>query len=100
MDYNMFSSCEKFDVKNTEMDCVVKTNIYVQSCSENETIVKSNNGLKIISGKYAGQIRNYLYLIEKCETNERHYQMSCNSENNIFTKLLCENMIFKEYLNI
>ena len=24
MDYNMFSSCEKFDVKNADMDCVVK----------------------------------------------------------------------------
>ena len=86
----MFSSGETFDMNKTEMNCVVKTNTCVPSCSENETIIESDNGLKIISGKYAGQIRNYLYLIENCETNERHYQMSCNSENNIFAKLSCE----------
>lgn len=78
---------KKINAKNTEMDCVVKTNMCVPSFWENETILESDNGLKIISGKYAGQIRNYLYLIENCETNERHYQMSYNSENNIFTKL-------------
>ena len=90
----MFCACETFDMDNEETVCVDKPTICAPVCSKNETIVEIDSGLEISAGKYAGQIRNYLYLIENCDTKERYYQMSCNSENDVFTKMSCEDTEF------
>ena len=63
-------------------------------CSKNESIIENDNGFRMNAGRYSGQRRNVLHLIQNTITNERYYQMSCNTENDMFTQFSCEDVGF------
>ena len=59
-------------------------------CSNEETVLESDEGLYIRAGKYAGQYKNILYLVRNNLTNEQYYKMTCGE--NVFTLLSIEDV--------
>jgi hypothetical protein len=57
-----------------------------------EEVIKLDNVYRVDCGRESGKIKNIAYLIEHKITKERYYKVSCNSENNIFTRISCIDM--------
>ena len=55
--------------------------------SEHEVVLSQDVGLYIRYGRYAGSYKNFCYLIQNKETNEKYYKMTCNEDNTIYTTL-------------
>ena len=66
--------------------------------SQNENVIEKDDGIYIRAGKFAGTYKNFCYLIENTETNERYYKMTCNQDNTKCTILSMEDMeLIKNY---
>jgi len=66
--------------------------------SQNENVIEKDDGIYIRAGKFAGTYKNFCYLIENTETNERYYKMTCNPDNTKCTILSMEDMeLIKNY---
>jgi len=66
--------------------------------NENEELISKDTGVYIRAGKFAGNYRNFCYLIKNNETSEEYYKMSCNETNNIYALLSKEDVnIIKNY---
>mgnify|MGYP001172943985 CR=1 FL=1 len=59
-------------------------------CSNEETVIESDEGLYIRAGKYAGQYKNILCLVRNNQTNEQYYKMTCGE--NVCTLLSIEDV--------
>jgi len=57
-----------------------------------EEVIKFDNVYRVDCGCESGKIKNIAYLVEHKITKERYYKVSCNSENNIFTRISCIDM--------
>ena len=57
-----------------------------------EEIISMDDGYMVDCGRESGKIKNIAYLIEHNITKERYYKVSCNSENNLFTRISCIDM--------
>jgi len=60
--------------------------------SVDEKIIHKDDGRLSVGGRYANQKKNFLYLVENEKTKERHYLMSCNNNNDIYTYISCEDI--------
>ena len=66
--------------------------------SSNENVIEKDDGVYIRAGKFAGTRKNFCYLIENTETNERYYKITCNQDNTVCTILSIEDMeLIKNY---
>lgn len=66
--------------------------------SQNENLIKKDDGVYVRAGKFAGTYKNICYLIENTETKERYYKMTCNPDNTLCTILSIEDIeIIKNY---
>jgi hypothetical protein len=69
----------------------VKLEDYV-NIEKHEEIISTDGGYTVYYGRESGKIKNIAYLIEHKITKERYYKVTCNSENNIFTRISCIDM--------
>ena len=66
--------------------------------SEHEVVLSQDVGLYIRGGRYAGSYKNFCYLIQNKETNEKYYKMTCNEDNTICTTLSIKDVeLLKNY---
>jgi hypothetical protein len=66
--------------------------------SEHEVVLSQDVGLYIRYGRYAGSYKNFCYLIQNKETNEKYYKMTCNEDNTIYTTLSIKDVeLLKNY---
>ena len=69
--------------------------------SEHEVVLSQDVGLYIRYGRYAGSYKNFCYLIQNKETNEKYYKMTCNEDNTIYTTLSIDDVkLILNYLKI
>ena len=65
---------------------------------EHEVVLSKDDGLYVRSGRYAGSYKNFCYLIENTETNEKYYKMTCNPDNTRCTTLSIDDVkLLKNY---